>query len=212
MLRWTLALLCLCCPTAAPWAQTAPQADATHALVTAMAKVGYAAAPTFSPDGRQVAFLTNLSGSPQVWRIPVTGGYPQMVTSLDDPVQAVAWSPAGDWLAIQVAPGGGLNSQVCIVRPDGTGLRRLTEGGKSNNWLGDWTADGRFLAISSNRDSPDAMDSYYLSPAGDFRRVARNKGIGEIADATADGRFALVSRLVSRGSNDLYLIDTTTDR
>jgi dipeptidyl aminopeptidase/acylaminoacyl peptidase len=212
MLRWTLALLCLCCPTAAPWAQTDPQADATHALVTAMAKVGYATAPTFSPDGRQVAFLTNLSGSPQVWRIPVTGGYPQMVTSLDDPVQAVAWSPAGDWLAIQVAPGGGLNSQVYVVRPDGTGLRRLTEGGKSNNWLGDWTADGRFIAISSNRGSPDAMDSYYLSPAGEFRRVARNKGIGEIADTTADGRFALVSRLVSRGSNDLYLIDTTSDR
>ena len=173
MLRCTLALLCLCSPTAAPWAQTDPQADATRALVTAMAKVGYATAPTFSPDGRQVAFLTNLSGSPQVWRMPVTGGYPQMVTNLDDPVQAVAWSPAGDWLAIQVAPGGGLNSQVYVVRPDGTGLRRLTEGGKINNWLGDWTADGRFLAISSNRESPDAMDSYYLSPAGEFRRVAR---------------------------------------
>lgn len=208
MLRRTLALCSLSCLIAATWAQDNPDADATQALVAAMAKVGYATEPTFSPDGKQVAFLTNLSGSPQVWRIPVTGGYPEMVTSLDDPVQAVAWSPAGDWLAIQVAPGGGLNSQIYIVRPDGTGLQRLTEGGKTNNWLSDWAGGGRFLAVSSNRESPDAMDNYYLSPSGEFRRVARNKGIGEIEDTTADGRFALVSRLVSRGSNDLYLVDT----
>ena len=212
MLRWTLVLSCLSCLTAATRAQDNPEADTTRALVAAMARVGYATAPTFAPDGKQVAFLTNISGSPQVWRIAVTGGYPEMVTSLDDPVQAVAWSPTGDWLAIQVAPGGGLNSQIYIVRPDGTGLKRLTEGGKTNNWLGDWTGDGRFLAVSSNRESPDAMDCYYFSIAPEVRRVAKNKGIGEISDTTRDGRFALVSRLVSRGSDDLYLVDTADGR
>lgn len=210
MVRFFVALAVTLCLAAPARAQDVAAADATRELVTAMAKVGYAAAPTFSPDGQQIAFLSNLSGSPQVWRMAVTGGYPQMVTSLDDPVERVAWSPNSEWLAIQVAPGGGLNSQVFLVRPDGTGLRRLTDGGKTNNWLGDWAGDGRYLTVSSNREAPDSMQSYYLSTAGEFRRVARNKGIGRIEDTTPDGRYALVSRLVSRGSNDLYLVDTAT--
>lgn len=210
MVRSCVVLLAVLGLMAPVRAQDFATTDATRELVTAMAKVGFATAPTFSPDGQQVAFISNLSGSPQVWRMPVTGGYPQMVTSLDDPVERVVWTPNAEWLAIQVAPGGGLNSQVYIVRPDGTGLRCLTEGGKTNNWLGDWAGEGRYLTVSSNRESADAMNSYYLSTAGEFRRVARNEGIGRIEDTTPDGRFALVNRLVTRGSNDLYLVDTAT--
>ena len=32
------------------------------------------------------------------------GGWPELVTTFDDPVTSVEWSPAGDWLAVQVAP------------------------------------------------------------------------------------------------------------
>jgi hypothetical protein len=53
---------------------------------------------------RQVAYLTNITGSPQVWTVSTQGGWPELVTSFDDPVTGVEWSPAGDWLAVQVAP------------------------------------------------------------------------------------------------------------
>src|SRR5688500_18858026 len=94
--------------------------------VAMMAKTGSAYAPSFSPDSNRVAFITNISGSPQVWIVPTSGGYPRQVTALDDPVEGVLWAPNGEWIAIQVAPGGGLNSQIYVVRPEGTGLRRLT--------------------------------------------------------------------------------------
>ncbi len=185
----------------------AAAADDLETRVALMARVGFANSPQFSPDGRRVAFITNLSGSPQVWIVDAKGGYPRQVTALDDPVTDVAWSPTADWLAIEVAPGGGLNSQIHVVRPDGTGMRRLTEGGKENNWLDRWTRDGRAIAIDSNRRDGAAMDSWLLDPeSGRFTLISHNAGTGVVSDVSRDGRYALVGRLRNRGDNDVYRV------
>lgn len=105
-------------------------ADDLETAVSRMSRVGFSRSPSFSPDGRTVAFVSNLSGLPQVWTVPAAGGFPRMVTSFDDPVGGVEWSPDGSWIAFSLAPGGGMNAQVYLVKPDGTGLRRLTDGGK----------------------------------------------------------------------------------
>ena len=99
--------------------------DDLETKVARMAKIGFVSSPSFSPDGTRVAFLSNLSGSPQVWIVSSAGGWPDQVTAFDDPVNAVRWSPDGRWLALQVAPGGGLNERIELVRPDGTELRQL---------------------------------------------------------------------------------------
>jgi len=171
--------------------------------VSMMAKVGSANSPTFSADGRRIAYLTNISGSPQVWVVNADGGYPEEATAFDDPVTNIDWSPDGQWIAVQVAPGGGLNSQIYIVHPDGTGLRRLTEGGKENNWLGRWTPDSKSLAISSNRRG-DAMDCWLVDLAtGQMKLIAKNEGIGRVTEISRDGKYALIDRVRSRGDNDV---------
>ena len=48
-------------------------------------------------------------------------------------------------------------------------LRRLTDGGKETNNLGDWTADGRRLTMGSNRANPSAIDAYLVAS---FKRSA----------------------------------------
>src|SRR4030095_3588358 len=127
--------------------------------------------------------------------------------ALDDPVGFVSWSPDGAWLAFNVAPGGGFTEQIYVVRPDGTGLRRLTEGGKENNFLGDWTRDSRFLTFFSNRRSAASTDSYLVDVAtGGMKMVAENRGTGGINDVSRDGKYAVFSRLINRGDNDLFLI------
>ena len=189
-------------------ADTPATTDELTKAVTLMARIGRCSSPSFSPDSKTLAFVCDVTGVPQVWSAPTEGGWPTLVTALDDPVSSVEWSPSSDWLAISVAPGGGMNSQIYLVRPDGTGLKRYTRGGKDNNWLAPWTHDGSALMMSSNLRDGAAMDSYLLAvPDGNSEMVAQNPGIGNFEDISRDNRLALVSRMKSRGSNDVYLID-----
>ena len=105
------------------------------ATIARMAKIGSCYSPTFSPDGKQIAFVSDMTGVPQVWTVGVEGGWPRQVTALDDQVGGVSWSPVGNWLAFSMALGGGMNQQVYVIRADGQKMKRLTDGGKDNNWL-----------------------------------------------------------------------------
>jgi dipeptidyl aminopeptidase/acylaminoacyl peptidase len=183
-------------------------ADDPGAMIARMAKVGSCWSPSFSPDGRRIAFVSNLGGLPQVWIAAAEGGWPEPATALDDPVGSVWWSPAGDRLAFDLAPGGGMNTQVYTVRPDGTDLRRLTDGGKATNFLGGWSHDGEALMVASNRRTPAGMDAYLVGPdGGQWRLVADVRGIGGLVDVSHDGRLAVLNRLVQRGDNNLALVD-----
>jgi dipeptidyl aminopeptidase/acylaminoacyl peptidase len=192
-------------------AETPPTPDPLTTSVTLMARVGQCRGGSFSPNGKTLAFVCDLSGVPQVWTSPTEGGWPTLVTTLEDPVSSVTWSPASDWLALSVAPGGGMNTQIYLVHPDGTALKRYTPGGKDNNHLASWTHDGSALMMSSNLRDGAAMDPYLLEmPGGKMKMVSQNPGFGSLEDASRDNRLVLVSRMASRGSNDLYLVDTGT--
>ncbi len=190
-----------------------PADSELEAQVARMAKIGRCYSPSFSHDGKRIAFVSDLNGTPQVWIVSTEGGWPELITSLDDQVQGVSWSPDGAWLAFSLAPGGGMNSQVYLVHPDGTELRRLTDGGNDNNWLGPWTDDGRYLALASNCRNPAAMDAYLVNIAsGELRLVAENEGIGMLTDVSRDGRYGILYRMKSRSDDNLYHIDLNTGK
>jgi dipeptidyl aminopeptidase/acylaminoacyl peptidase len=187
--------------------------DELERTVALMAKTGSCTSPSFSPDGTRIAFISNMSGVPQVYVMPAVGGFPEQVTALDDPVEGVTWSPSSDLLALQVAPGGGLNSQVYVMKPDGSQLRRLTDGGKENNFMDGWSFDGRTLALASNKRDPATTDSYFVDvTSGKMQMIAENKGIGGVLDISRDNRFAVVDRLMNRGDNNLFLIEIATGK
>jgi dipeptidyl aminopeptidase/acylaminoacyl peptidase len=205
LLFWVVLTMPLAVPKATGQT-TAP--DDLERSVTMMTKIGACWSPSFSPDGKRIAFVSDLNGVPQIWTVPTEGGWPNLVTALDDPVGGVTWSPDGAWLAFSLAPGGGMNRQVYIVRPDGTGLRRLTDGGKENNALGDWTYDGRALTMASNRRTAEAMDAYLVDPTvGKLQLISRNEGVGAFTDISRDHRHALLWRMLSRSDNNLFLVD-----
>ncbi|MDB5419771.1 MAG: hypothetical protein JWP50_3190 [Phenylobacterium sp.] len=184
------------------------RAQSTEARVTAIASIRSASSASFSPDGTRVAYVTNVSGSPQVWIAPVAGGAPVQVTRLADPVQSVRWSPRGDWLAYELAPGGGFNVQVYVAHPDGSGAKLLTAGGGVNNRLDGWSHDGRWLAYETNRNDATRFDAFVVDPdTGQTKPVGKAASLSTVTDIGRDGRRAVVSRLASRGDNNLYLAD-----
>lgn len=177
-------------------------------LVEAIAEIRSATHPGFSPDASRLAFVSNASGQPQVWVMPASGDAPQELTRHKDPVLSVHWSPKGDWLAYEVAPGGGLNVQVHVMRPDGSESRQLTAAGNATTRLAGWNADGRALRIVSNARNAAHLDAFFLSvPAGTLTPIVEGEGWNTITDVSADGRHAAVVRLQKRGNSNLYLID-----
>ena len=120
--------------------------------ITNLASIGECWAPSFSPNGRQLAFISNLNGFPQLWVADRSRRYPPkvVVTTLNDPITSVFWSPTGQYLTFSTAPNGGMNEQAYIVKPDGTNLLCITRGGSENNRLTGWAPQGEFVVISSN--------------------------------------------------------------
>ncbi|HJX85103.1 MAG TPA: S9 family peptidase, partial [Candidatus Angelobacter sp.] len=105
------------------------------------------------------------------------------------------------------------NTQIYIVKPDGTGLRRLTDGGKDNNGFDAWTEDGKKIAIDSSRLNPASRDCFLIDVAsGEIKLISKNPGIGGISNISADGHRALLERLQSRGDNNLYLLDLVSGK
>jgi len=183
-----------------------PRVD-LDAAVARLAAIGRCGGPSFSPDGARIGFVSDLSGSPQAWSVPVEGGWPSKITALDDPVGRLDWSPAGDHVALLVSPGGGMNRQVYAVRPDGSDLRRLTAGGAESNRLGPWLRDGSQLFITSNRRDPASLDTFLVDVrTNQWHEVARTRGMSVVMDVSGDGSRALLWRGAT-GDNDLYLLD-----
>ena len=50
---------------------------------------------TWSPDGKQVAFISNISGRNNLWLVPATGGWPTQLTISDQRQSQPVWAPDG---------------------------------------------------------------------------------------------------------------------
>lgn len=178
-----------------------------EAMVSRMAAVGYSFGASWSPDGNRLAFISSAAGAPQVWVAGSGGGKLEQFTDFADTVGGVRWSPAGGVLAVTMAPGGGLNSQTYLVPVNGGEAQMITAGGEVNNWLGDFSQDGRYLTYSSNVAGTGGMDCWlYDSTSGESRMIASNEGIGA-CELSPNADRAYVWRMRSRGNTDIYLLD-----
>ncbi|MGV9245491.1 S9 family peptidase [Streptomyces sp. NPDC003710] len=105
--------------------------------------------PSADPTGTQVAFICDRGGVPQLWAGPVDGDAVRLLDDGPDPVQEVSWSPDGRWIAYTTAPGGGEQTQVLCVRPDGTD-RHILAGAEpgSSAHLGCWAHDASAVTVT----------------------------------------------------------------
>ena len=80
-------------------ADTPTTTDELTKAVILMARVGRCGSSTFSPDGRTLAFLCDMSGTPQVWTAHTEGRWPTLVTALDESSKLGRMVSVRRWLA-----------------------------------------------------------------------------------------------------------------
>ncbi len=104
--------------------------------------------PTFSPDGRRMAFVSDRGGNPQVWIKDLDTGEERRLTFSGVYNSSPAWSPTGEWIAYAAQAGN--NFDIYLINPEGTFTTPLVTHARSDEDPA-WSADGRKLGFSSNR-------------------------------------------------------------
>ncbi|MCS7312177.1 MAG: S9 family peptidase [Acidobacteria bacterium] len=167
--------------------------------------------PTWSPDGRWLAFLTNVTGVPQVWRIPSTGGCPEPLSFFSERAAFVEWSPRPDRLVFGMDVGGNERWQIYSLSSDGAVAERLTTQDRVIHDFGDWGPDGGWFLYASNERDARYFDVYrYDWTARTAQRVFQGDATHSVVRVAPDGRSALLVRRNTNLDEDLLLLDLAT--
>jgi TolB protein len=129
-------------------------------------------APTWSPDGSQIAFVSDRTGAPQVYLMDRDGSNVQRLTYEGGYNTAPAWSPDGRWIAYQTRLGGQFD--IWLIDPTGSVNVPIVEHPRSDETPA-WSPDSRKLAFSSTRRG--RKDLYVMDVTGaNLRRLTENAG------------------------------------
>jgi Tol biopolymer transport system component len=83
-------------------------------------------AGAWSPDGKQIVFITNLTGRNNLWKVSSDGGWPVQLSQSDDRQSGAAWSPDGKWIVFQSDRAGDEMYDIYAIPSDGGAVVNLT--------------------------------------------------------------------------------------
>jgi dipeptidyl aminopeptidase/acylaminoacyl peptidase len=165
--------------------------------------------PEFLPDDRTVAYLSDVTGVPQVWTIGLGGkAAPQQVTLEDERVGFLSCAAKSERIVFGTDRGGSERFQLHILEEGGDVMTKLTdEPDVIHNW-GDWSPDETMIAFSSNARSPAFFDIYIQRLADrSIEMVHRYDGNAYPVAWSPDGSEILFEVTNTPFDHDLFLID-----
>ncbi len=102
-----------------------------------------------SPDGNHIAFLSQRSGSPEVWVCDRDASNPMQLTSFGGPqVGEPRWSPDSHQIVFDVRTSG--NAEIYLMNLDGGLPKRFSTGTTDAAWPF-WSADGHWIYFNTER-------------------------------------------------------------
>jgi len=166
-----------------------------------------ASGATLSPAGDEIAFLYDVTGVPQVWKVFADGGWPEQLTFFPERVSALEWSPSGGHIFFGMDAGGNERQGLYALSPDGAECLPLETDPDVIHYWGAWSPDGAQIAYTSNARDRSYFDVYTRPLDGESKRVLQQDGTNTVEAWSPDGRRLLVSRATTNLDNDLYLLD-----
>ncbi|TMC45970.1 MAG: S9 family peptidase [Chloroflexi bacterium] len=161
-----------------------------------------------SPDAGTVYYVTDLTGTVQLWSVAVAGGVPRRLSYEADRVGAYSLSPDGTKIAYGADEGGDERWAVWVMNADGTGARRLSTDRDRIHHVVGWTADGRGVLVFANIRDERFFDLHELSEEGGTPKPRfRHDGTGFGATALRDGRVVVTTDRARSDQNHVTLVE-----
>jgi len=151
--------------------------------------------PRYSPDGRQIVFVSDRGGQANLWVMGADGATPRVV--LDSPDSAFAepsWTPDGKAVvAVRMAPHAlgtwSRTNRIWRAPVDGGPPTELTGADDNLVFAPSVSPDGRYLYFHRT-SAPVTAEGYFKTPTDhQIRRLDLTTGVEEPADESARRRY-----------------------
>jgi TolB protein len=164
-------------------------------------------APTWSPNGREIAYVSFESSRPAIYRQELATGRREQLTSFRGLNGSPAWSPDGNTLAMVLSKDG--SPDIYLMNLASKRLTRIT-----SHYAIDteptWMPDGKSLLFTSDRGGRPQIYRYDLR-SGSTERVTFEGSYNARARVAQDGRNVVLVHQKD-GAFHIALLDLVTNR
>ena len=173
--------------------------------------------PAWSPDGKSIAFTTDVTGVPNLWKVPSTGGWPLQLSASNDREYDAVWSPDGRWIVYQSDHGGNEMWDIYAIPAAGGKSINLTNTPKVSETSPLWSPNGSELLISrERRNSPVSNIAILDWKTRKVRLITHEKAPDYIWSGalwSPGGHYVYASRVTVAFTNaNVYRIDAATGK
>ena len=170
---------------------------------------------TWAPDGKSIAFISNMSGRNNLWIVPVEGGWPVQLTVSEQRQTAPAWSPDGKWIAYQSDYDGDEKWDIFLVSPKTGKVVNLTQTREIAEISPIWSPDGRYLAYQVKPKTSAAYEiDLYDMVMREVKHVTANTPQDKRNSNpiwSKDGRYIIYTQQQAKGTDsNIFAADVAT--